>query len=176
MDTNNKYRVSFSVTEETHRYLCAYGDKSASHGARSIILNHLYHEGGADKLERTTKVKEASKRIEVQELEKIVKNHNKSVAPDVISYLNKKAGTKFLCKGANEKMIYALIKQGYEYEDFLEVVDKKCDEWKGSTQWAKFLRPKTLFAPSNFASYLGSKTDNDRDKEFFALWEQPDGV
>ncbi|NQS64754.1 prephenate dehydrogenase, partial [Streptococcus suis] len=39
-------------------------------------------------------------------------------------------------------------------EDFKKVIDTKVAQWKNNTEMAKYLRPKTLFSPSNFDSYL----------------------
>ncbi len=73
---------------------------------------------------------------------------------DVIDYLNKEAGTKFLPKTeANRKNILARVNEGHDLEAFQNVIRKKCREWKG-TDMAKYLRPTTLFAPSKFEAYL----------------------
>jgi len=41
------------------------------------------------------------------------------------------------------------------------VIDKKVKDWKGS-DWAKFLRPNTLFAKTKIENYLNS---NNNDKQ-----------
>ncbi|HEM3703666.1 TPA: conserved phage C-terminal domain-containing protein, partial [Streptococcus suis] len=43
---------------------------------------------------------------------------------------------------------------GYTLEDFKKVIDTKVVQWKNDSHMAKFLRPKTLFSPSHFDSYL----------------------
>ena len=48
--------------------------------------------------------------------------------------------------------IKARISEGATLEDFKTVIDKKYDEWMG-TEFAKFLRPETLFG-SKFHQYL----------------------
>lgn len=69
----------------------------------------------------------------------------------IIDYLNQKTGKKYNHKSSgNQKVIKARWNEGYIYEDFVEVINHCCDEWKGKTfsNGAKgddYLRPSTLF-------------------------------
>lgn len=75
---------------------------------------------------------------------------------EIIEYLNLKTGSKF--KPTTKPYIQAIrsrLKEGYTVDDFKTVIDKKCNEWKG-TKLEKYLTPKTLFAPSHFDTYLNS--------------------
>lgn len=77
----------------------------------------------------------------------------------IIDYLNERAGTKYNSKTpATRKLIVARLKEGHKAEDFFRVIDNKFRDWKG-TDWEKFLRPATLFAPSKFESYLNQKVN-----------------
>ncbi len=86
---------------------------------------------------------------------------------EIIEYLNLKTGSKF--KPTTKPYIQAIrsrLKEGYTVDDFKTVIDKKCNEWKG-TKLEKYLTPKTLFAPSHFDTYLNSNetaamTDTER--------------
>lgn len=86
---------------------------------------------------------------------------------EIIEYLNMKTGSKF--KATTKPYIQAIrsrLKEGYTVDDFKTVIDKKCNEWKG-TKLEKYLTPKTLFAPSHFDTYLNSNetaamTDTER--------------
>lgn len=86
---------------------------------------------------------------------------------EIIEYLNMKTGSKF--KPTTKPYIQAIrsrLKEGYTVDDFKTVIDKKCREWQG-TKLAKYLTPKTLFAPSHFDTYLNSNeraamTDTER--------------
>jgi uncharacterized phage protein (TIGR02220 family) len=73
-------------------------------------------------------------------------------ADKVIDYLNMQAGTQYRCGGANQKIINARLKE-FTKQDMLEVISKKCDEWKG-TEMARYLRPSTLFNATKFEEYL----------------------
>lgn len=86
---------------------------------------------------------------------------------EIIEYLNLKTGSKF--KPTTKPYIQAIrsrLKEGYTVDDFKTVIDKKCNEWKG-TKLEKYLTPKTLFAPSHFDTYLNGNemaamTDTER--------------
>ena len=94
--------------------------------------------------------------------EKSVNNEHRDIAIQVIEYLNSHAETTFSTKiGSNIELICARIKEGYNIQDFKCVIDKKVKDWKG-TDWAKFLRPNTLFAKTKIENYLNS---NNNDKQ-----------
>ncbi|WNF68788.1 conserved phage C-terminal domain-containing protein [Streptococcus suis] len=71
-----------------------------------------------------------------------------------IQYLNQKTGHVYKFIPTHTKFIQARYKDGYTLEDFKKVIDTKVAQWKNDSHMAKFLRPKTLFSPSNFDSYL----------------------
>lgn len=85
---------------------------------------------------------------------------------EIIEYLNLKTGSKF--KPTTKPYIQAIrsrLKEGYTVDDFKTVIDKKCNEWKG-TKLEKYITPKTLFAPSHFDTYLnGNETAAMTDTE-----------
>jgi uncharacterized phage protein (TIGR02220 family) len=86
----------------------------------------------------------------------------RDIAIQIIEYLNSKAETTFSVKlGSNIELICARLKEGYTISDFKSVIDKKVKDWKG-TDWAKFLRPNTLFAKTKIENYLNS---NNNDKQ-----------
>lgn len=75
---------------------------------------------------------------------------------EIINYLNMKTGSRYNPKTKNTiKYINARVKEGYTVDTFLEVIDKKCDEWMG-TQMEMYLRPDTLFG-TKFESYVNQK-------------------
>lgn len=70
-----------------------------------------------------------------------------------ITYLNQKVGKDY--KPDAQKtvgLITKLLSRGYTAEDMKKVIDKKTDEWTG-TEYAKYLRPSTLFG-DKFDEYL----------------------
>ena len=76
---------------------------------------------------------------------------------EIIDYLNLKVGTnyKYSNKSFN-KYISGRLNEGYVFEDFKTVIDKKYDEWH-DTEMEQYLKPTTLFAPSHFEEYLNQK-------------------
>jgi uncharacterized phage protein (TIGR02220 family) len=77
---------------------------------------------------------------------------------DVINYLNKKLGTKYQVTQGVIKKINARINECKEdplvLDDFLNVIDKRYDSWKG-TNYEQYLRPETLFG-TKFQGYLNA--------------------
>lgn len=84
-----------------------------------------------------------------------------NLAKTVIAHLNKRLSLEGR-KGFKhnsipvKKHISARMNEGYILEDFLEVIDKKCDEWV-DTEHEKYLRPETLFG-NKFSGYLAQKS------------------
>lgn len=92
------------------------------------------------------------------ENENINENINKdiNVIKDIITYLNNKLNTKYrYSTQAIQKHIKARLNEGFVYDDFVKVIDKKYDAWH-NTEMAMYLRPETLFG-TKFQSYLNEK-------------------
>lgn len=108
---------------------------------------------------------------EEKETEKEERNKNKEKEEDtyiekiegfpydeIIEHLNKTIGSNYK---SNSKAIIKLINQhveeGFDKEDFINVINKKYKEWNG-TELSKFLRPTTLFG-NKFESYVNQKEE-----------------
>jgi uncharacterized phage protein (TIGR02220 family) len=112
------------------------------------------------------------------ENENINENVNKdiNVIKDIITYLNNKLGTKYRYTTKDiQSHIRARLKEGFEYEDFIVVIDKKYDKWYNDPKMSDYLRPQTL-SGTKFQSYLNEKgasnngfgegsTRDDKDRE-----------
>ena len=73
----------------------------------------------------------------------------------IVAYLNAKAGTAFKATSKDTcARIRARLADGFTEADFLAVIDGRCAAWRNNPRMAEYLRPKTLFAPSNFEGYL----------------------
>ncbi|NQO45454.1 hypothetical protein HO965_01535 [Streptococcus suis] len=110
-------------------------------------------------------------KITVSELEKLQtnktennkteKSNNIDIVSEVILYLNQVAGTRFTAGSqSTQKHINARLKEGYTLEDFKQVIDTKTSEWQG-TEFAKFLRPVTLFG-TKFENYINQQPSRSR--------------
>lgn len=85
------------------------------------------------------------------------KNNNKYIVEDnikqIIDYLNLRVGSHYMYRtGSTRHKIEVRLKEGFTIDDFKEVIDKMCVEWK-NTDMQKYLRPETLFG-TKFESYL----------------------
>ena len=89
---------------------------------------------------------------------KPISRQQKKYAQEILDYLNKQANTSYTLKGANLELIANRLSEDYLLEDFFLVIDKKVKDWKG-TDWAKYLRPLTLFSKSKFENYLNSQNE-----------------
>jgi len=88
------------------------------------------------------------------------KEKNKPIVLQIITHLNEKAKTNYSPKTKiTTEYINGRIADGFKLDDFLYVIDVKCEDWIGDLEMEKFLRPKTLFATSNFEGYLNQKRE-----------------
>lgn len=80
-----------------------------------------------------------------------------SAIKEIVDYLNLKAGTSYKHTTKDtQKHIKARLDEGYSVDDFKKVIDNRVSKWKG-TDMQDYLRPSTLFTPTNFENYLNSK-------------------
>lgn len=86
--------------------------------------------------------------------EEINKERKKNIEL-VIDYLNLVVGTKYRASASATKHINARFDEGYELDDFYDVIDNKYEEWH-DTDMEKYLRPDTLFG-TKFDIYLNQK-------------------
>ena len=88
------------------------------------------------------------------------KEKNKPIVLQIINHLNEKAKTNYSPKTKiTTEYINGRIADGFKLDDFFYVIDVKCEDWIGDLEMEKFLRPKTLFATSNFEGYLNQKRE-----------------
>lgn len=86
---------------------------------------------------------------------------NKEMVSLILDHLNKSRKEIFTNKNARgfpltestKSLILSRLKEGNTLEDFIQVIDYKCNEWKG-TDFIKYLQPSTLFRASKFPEYL----------------------
>ena len=88
----------------------------------------------------------------------VLDNSNYSIEDikDIVGYLNKRVSMNYkYTSKATQKHIRARFNEGFTVQDFFTVIDKKAEEWKG-TSMEQYLRPETLFG-SKFEGYLNAK-------------------
>lgn len=87
---------------------------------------------------------------------------------EITKVLNEKAGTSYRANTADMRTFaLARIREGFVAEDFKKVIEIKVSEWKG-TDWAKYLRPETLFG-KKFQSYLNQEAAGECADPLFSL-------
>lgn len=86
----------------------------------------------------------------------------------IVSYLNKVLSSHYRASSKSlRNKVATLLSQGFTVDDFTIVIDKKYNEWH-DTEWAKYLRPSTLFSQNHFMQYLNqpeAKTAMDKLRE-----------
>lgn len=88
-------------------------------------------------------------------LQTVIITDSKDIFETVVSYLNLKTGKSFSHKSKETvKYINGRLSEGRTLEDFKYVIDVKVAEWQHKPDMAAYLRPSTLFRPSNFENYL----------------------
>ena len=77
------------------------------------------------------------------------------IVAEVIHYLNSKTNRNYRVNNhATRRFINARLKEGYQLEDFKKVIDWKVNQWLHDPKMKTYLRPNTLFNPTNFENYL----------------------
>jgi len=87
---------------------------------------------------------------------------------EIITYLNEQANKNFKFTGSKTKeLINGRYSDGFTQDDFIKVIDIKCEEWLGDKKMEKFLQPSTLFCISKFEGYLNQEINLKGKKEPF---------
>ena len=114
-----------------------------------------------------TNVRQADKEIEEEKEEDLYKYKY------IVDYLNQKAGTNYKASTKKTKScIHARFEEGFTQDDFITVIDKKCDDWLG-TEFEQYLRPETLFG-TKFENYLNAKVTKKQNSGIPKGSEQDD--
>ena len=94
-------------------------------------------------------------------------NNGKQSSPsysEIINYLNKKTNRNFkLSIDETREKIKTRFDEGFELEDFKNVIDTKVADWKNDNEMQKYLRPGTLFS-DKFEGYLNEDKPKDDDE------------
>ena len=95
-----------------------------------------------------------------------VNNIFDNLVKDIINYLNKKINSnfKYTTKSTQTK-IKARLNEGYTLDDFIVVINKKFNDWKG-TEFEQYLCPETLFG-TKFEKYLNQKGNKNNLPDWF---------
>jgi len=92
------------------------------------------------------------------------KDKDKESVLEILSYLNECADKNYRPVRTNLIPIKARLLNGYSVADCKKAIDNMVREWKGNSQWDRFLRPITLFSEKKFDGYLNTKHFSARSK------------
>lgn len=105
------------------------------------------------------------------EKEKEIDKEKKDIVPDksdtipyisILDYLNEKANTAYRATSkATQQLIKARFSEGFTEHDFYKVIDNKTTTWL-NTDFAKYLRPQTLFG-TKFEGYLNERVKGNEN-------------
>lgn len=127
------------------------------YGSNTVSDEDIYPSNTTDTDSITDTISESEKKKE------IAKREHESVK-NIVDYFNQKTGSKYRAESKKtQNCIKARLHEDFTEDDFYTVIDKKVTEWSG-TNYAKYLRPETLFG-NKFESYLNQKNSNGR-KDF----------
>lgn len=110
------------------------------------------------------KDKEIDKEIE-KDIDKDIYSPAEAVPyREIVEYLNIRVGAHYRATtNKTRSLIKARINEGFTFDDFKTVIDKKSQEWL-NTDYERYLRPETLFG-NKFESYLNQKPKKMTTKE-----------
>ena len=84
-------------------------------------------------------------------------------AQEILKHLNQKSGKNFNVNAHGDLVdIRARLKEGYKFNQFIKVIDKKSSDWKdlvfsNGKSANLYLRPQTLFSSKNFSNYINEE-------------------
>lgn len=85
---------------------------------------------------------------EKEKVKKEISSDIKLLSEKVIEHLNYRTGNKFRANGKQVlEVINARVNDKYKLDDFIRVIDIKCEEWLDDPKSFTWLRPSTLFGP-----------------------------
>ncbi len=148
--TSEKQQIKYD--ENTHKYICLTD-------VSSNLNNGLTNVKLEEKRIEENRSEESS--IEENSID-IICVENQDIIPyeEIINYLNLKTGYKYRCDiSKTRKLIQSRWKEGFNLDDFKNVIDKKTTEWL-NTDMKKYLRPETLFG-TKFEGYLNQDLVNN---------------
>ncbi|MFD0710591.1 conserved phage C-terminal domain-containing protein [Paenibacillus sp. GCM10027626] len=152
--------------------------------AKKTVQDEISFPGELDGLspaKKTVQPHRSPGELAGQERKVLKKTLKKGIHDEIINYLNEKTGKKYSSKvKTTRELINGRLNEGRTYEDFVYVIDTKCSHWLDDPKMFEYLRPDTLFRPTNFDKYLNQSPKiardaaiESRDKEVaFQQWVQ----
>jgi uncharacterized phage protein (TIGR02220 family) len=87
---------------------------------------------------------------------------HRRLAVQVLEYLNTAAGKNFRPVDSNIRLIVGRLKDGYTPIELKTVVYRQVQMWGTDPKMCEYLRPKTLFNPTNCEQYAGELKEENK--------------
>jgi uncharacterized phage protein (TIGR02220 family) len=120
----------------------------------SIINWHIYQIPPQEKVTVESNAKETAKKQHLP-----TNNNGREIKPicaDIINDLNTKGDFNYRLGDSTVKLINGRLAEGHTLDDFYHVHTVMVEKWRDNPKMCQYLRPKTLYAPSNFQGYLNT--------------------
>ena len=89
----------------------------------------------------------------------------------VVDYLNEKTGKQYKhTTKKTQSLIKARTKEGFNLDDFKQVIDNMSSQWMNDSKMNQYLRPETLFG-TKFEGYLNQQQSNAADEDWKKQYE-----
>lgn len=143
---------------EDNNVIQIYGLKGNRTVTHYSIVNYNVYQSQTD-----DEVTVGKQKLDTNKNDKECKRNKYYIVEQVIDYLNQKTGRVFKSgTEATRSKIIARLEEGFVLDDFINVIDKKTDEWLDDADMQMYLRPTTLFG-TKFEGYLNQKPVKNAD-------------
>jgi uncharacterized phage protein (TIGR02220 family) len=144
-------KVDFQLIKSAKKKFLKYGKIEVDDkGIIKILKWHLY---------QSEYLRQKSYRVKLQnEVTNCSPSISSSLLNEILKYLNEKTGKNFGIENKEtQRLILGRIHEGRTFDDFKKVIDIKVKKWGSDPKMVDYLRPSTLFRPSNFEAYLNER-------------------
>lgn len=90
------------------------------------------------------------------DLDQDLEKNTFSETDSIIDYLNQQTNSDFKHSKSSRENIHARLADGLTADDCKLIIDYKCREWLGDTEWEGNLTPVTLFRPTKYENNLNA--------------------
>lgn len=111
-----------------------------------------------------TKGKQRATNNKVNKENKVNNNTNNTYIVEIVDLLNDLTGGKYKSTTNSTKESLNARLKDYSVDEIKSTVRKMCKKWKG-TEYEEYLRPSTLFTPTNFEKYYNMKGEPNGEDE-----------
>ena len=159
------------IKEQTRKRVARHRENQKKLLESNVTCNVTVTQSNATDIDIEKEEEKELKKHNIEQVEEITLPNwlNKNAALEVkkgqpknyvsripIAYLNQKTGKSFKFVEKNVNLVKSRLKEGYNLEDFKQVIDLKVSQWLHDANMSKYLRPETLFG-TKFEGYLNER-------------------